>query len=66
LQTWFMPHDVPSVAFAPVSVHESVPPAQEAVPLWHALLGVQGAPAVHAWHAPPMQYMFIPHEVPFG
>jgi hypothetical protein len=61
-----MPHGVPSLAFIPVSVHESVPPAHEAVPLWQALLGVHGALGVHASHMPPLQYMFSPHDVPFG
>jgi hypothetical protein len=61
-----MPQPVPSGALAVVSLHTSIPPVQADVPLWHGLLGVQGAPAVHDWHTPLVQYMFVPHGKPFA
>ena len=33
-------------------------------PLWQTFTGVQGAPAVHETHEPPLQTSFVPHGVP--
>jgi hypothetical protein len=66
LQTRLVPHDVPLPTLVPVSVHTWVPDAQEVVPTWQLLVGVQGVFAVHATHAPALQTMLVPQAVPGG
>jgi hypothetical protein len=39
---------------------------QEVVPVWQALVGVHETPAVHPTHAPALQTVFVPHDVPFA
>jgi hypothetical protein len=40
---------------------------QAMVPVWQGLpVGVQGAPAMHAAHAPSKQTSFVPHAAPLG
>lgn len=64
-QTAFVPHAVPGESDVPVSTHVSAPVAQEVVPVWHGLAGVQERPAVHATHDPePLQTWFVPQLVP--
>ena len=66
LQTWFVPHEVPLGAALPVSVHVATPPLHDVDPVWQRLAGTQDAPGEHALHEPLLQYMFVPHDVPFG
>lgn len=37
----------------------------EVVPAWHGFAGTQEAPAAQGTHAPPMQTLLAPHDVPF-
>jgi hypothetical protein len=67
LQTMLVPHEVPFEALDPVSKHEMPPSSHWMDPTSHgAVGGTQGAPFVHAWHAPLSQYRLTPHAVPFG
>jgi hypothetical protein len=64
LQTMFVPHDVPGDEVARLP-HVCEPVAQVYVPVWQALLGlVHAPPAVQDTHAPALQTMLVPHEVP--
>ena len=63
LQTLFVPHDVPFATF-PVSAQTDIPVTQEVAPVWHAVAGVQEAPAVQAPQAPLLHTMFVPQTVP--
>jgi hypothetical protein len=65
LQTMFVPHDAPFARFRPVSAHVIVG-AQVCVPAWHRFAGVQASPVVHDVHAPLLQTMFVPHDVPLA
>jgi hypothetical protein len=67
LQTMFVPHDRP-FALLPPSTQVIVPLKQDVVPIRQLLVGyvVHDAPAVHALHAPLLQTMFKPHDVPFA
>lgn len=67
LQTRFCPHDVPSGAFEPVSLH-AIPASEHWIePTLHeAVDGTQGDPFAHTWQDPALQYMFGPHPVPLG
>jgi hypothetical protein len=64
LQTWLVPHVVPFATF--VTLEQAIAPlAQDVVPVWQTLPpGLHIWPAVHAVHAPLLQTMFVPHEVP--
>ena len=66
VQTSPIPHGVPSAKAVPVSVHVEAPDAQDVVPTSHGLLGLHGAPAVHAAHEPSLQTSSVPHDVPFA
>jgi hypothetical protein len=67
LQTMFVPHVVPFALLLP-SAQVIVPVEQDVVPFLQLLVGfvTQLWPAVHAPHAPLLQTMFVPHEVPFA
>ena len=65
LQTLLFPQEVP-FARLPVSAQTEVPVAHEVAPVRQAVAGVQAAPAVQAPHAPPLQTLFVPQEVPFA
>jgi hypothetical protein len=65
LHTAFVPHDVPSVAAFPLSVHVDEPEAHDVVPVWQAFAGVQERPVVQAAQVPPLHTWFVPHESPF-
>jgi hypothetical protein len=66
LQTWFVPHEVPDGS-GPVATHTGTPAAQLTTPWVHDMpVGEHSPPAVHALHAPRLQTMFVPHEVPLG
>ena len=60
-----LPHDVP-FARLPLSAQTGVPVVQTFEPVRHGLLGVQVLPAVHDAHAPLLQTMLVPHDVPFA
>jgi hypothetical protein len=47
LHTRSAPHAVPAARLVPLSMHWDVPPVQVKLPAWHALVGVQAAPAGH-------------------
>lgn len=64
--TAFVPHEVPSAALVPVSLHAGVPDEHTSVPVWHALFGVQPLPLTHMPHAPSSQTWLVPHEVPLA
>jgi hypothetical protein len=67
LQTSLVPHDVPLAALVLRSVHAWV--VQSKLPLWQTLVGVHGAPALHAVHDPFSQTFVppsVPHAVPLG
>jgi hypothetical protein len=66
-QTMFVPQDVPSMAFVPVSLQPGVLVEQSSVPVSQALLaGVQAAPVTHGLHTPDSHTSDIPHDAPFG
>jgi hypothetical protein len=65
LQTLLLPHEVPS-ATLPVSAQAEVPVAHDVAPVRHMFAGMQVAPAVQLPHAPPLQTLLLPHEVPFA
>ena len=52
LQTSLVPHEVPSEALVPESEQTGWPVLHDVAPTWHALVGVQLPPALHATHAP--------------
>jgi hypothetical protein len=58
-------HAVPSCA-APLSTQTADPVEHEMTPAWQAVEYVQAVPAVQATHAPALQTMLVPHEVPFA
>ena len=64
--TSLVPHDVPLVTSAPVSLHTGAPVEQSIAPTWQLFDGVHPAPAVHALHAPAWQTMLVPHPAPFA
>ena len=64
-QTIPLPHEVP-FALLPFSVQTGAPVVQRFDPVRQGLVGVQVVPAVHEAHAPLLQTMFVPHEVPFA
>ena len=63
LQTLLFPHEVPFVTF-PVSVQTEAPVVQDVVPVRHAVAGVQLTPGMQVPQTPPLQTLFVPHEVP--
>jgi hypothetical protein len=65
LQTLLFPHEVP-FAMLPVSAQTEVPVMHDVAPVRHAAAGVQVIPAVQDPHIPPLQTLFVPHEVPFA
>ncbi len=65
LHTLLFPHDVPFATF-PVSAQTDVPVAHDVAPVRQAFVGVQVTPAVQLLHAPALQTLFVPHEVPFA
>ena len=65
LQTLLVPHDVPFVKF-PVSAQTELPVAHDVAPVRQAAAGVQETPAVHDPQVPPLQTLFVPHDVPFA
>ena len=66
LHTRFWPQDAPSLTLLPESVQLGVPPAQESVPVWHLLVGVQAMPALQATHWPPLHTLLAPQSEPSG
>ena len=64
--TWSVPQLAPSLTTVPVSWQAGAPVAQEFVPAWQGLDGVQAVPAVQALHEPPLQTRFVPQLVPFA
>jgi hypothetical protein len=58
-----VPQVVP-FALLPVSAHTDVPVTQEVVPVRHALVGWQLAPAVQATQVPLLQTRLVPQTVP--
>jgi hypothetical protein len=65
LHTLFVPHEVPSLRFCPVS--EQLFGGEQAVrPAWQTLDGVQVLPAVQETQLPPLQTMLVPQEVPLA
>jgi hypothetical protein len=65
LHTLLFPQDVPFATF-PVSPQTEVPVAHEVAPVRHAFAGVQLTPAMQDPHAPLLQTLLVPHEVPFA
>jgi hypothetical protein len=66
-QTSLLPHDVPFVAFVPVSLQTGAPDEQTMVPAWHAFVdGVQEAPAMHEPQDPLSQTWLVPHDAPLA
>jgi hypothetical protein len=66
LQTWPVPQIVPSGSFVVVGTHACVPVAQDVSPVWQGSgSSVQGSPALHALHTPPLQTWSVPQVVPF-
>ena len=65
LHTLLVPHDVPFARF-PVSAQTDVPVAHDVAPVRHAVVGVQVMPAVQLLHAPALQTLLVPHDVPFA
>lgn len=59
-----MPHEVPSVAARPVSLHSTTPVVQLVCPVWHTSIGVQPRSAAHATQLPTSQTSLVPHDVP--
>ena len=64
LQTWFVPQVLPLPTF-PVSTQTATPVTHETAPVLQWFVGWQAAPCVHGTHAPLLQTMFVPHDVPF-
>jgi hypothetical protein len=63
LHTLLFPHEVPFVTF-PVSAQTDVPDPHEVAPVRQAVAGVQLTPAMQVPQTPPLQTLFVPHEVP--
>ncbi len=63
--TLFVPQVVPLERFCPVS-EQVIAGEQTVMPAWQALDAVQASPAVQATHAPALQTMLVPHEVPLA
>lgn len=66
---FIVPHGVPSARDVPRSVHVAEPVAQDCVPLWHGLAGVQGPPLLQATQVPALHTMpLVPdtQTIPFG
>ena len=59
-----VPHVDPSARFVPRSVHVAPPVAQDCVPLWHALAGVQVPPLEQGTQVPALQTIPVPQVVP--
>jgi len=71
LQNWVFVvlHADPSASGVPRSVHTAVPVAQDSIPLWQGLEGVQAVPLLHATHAPALQTIPpvpAPQVIPLG
>lgn len=64
LHTMLVPHTVP-LGLLPVSAHTDAPVTHDVVPVRHAFVGWQLAPAVHATHVPLLHTRFVPHTAPF-
>jgi hypothetical protein len=64
LHTLLFPHEVPFVTF-PVSMQTEVPVPHDVVPVRQAVAGVQLTPVMQVPQTPPLQTLFVPHEVPF-
>jgi hypothetical protein len=64
LQYRFVPQPVPLATFIPPSIHSGTPLVQESVPVWHLLLGVQGAPAMQLMQMPLLQTRLVPQVLP--
>jgi len=65
VHTLLFPHEVPSATF-PVSAQTDVPVAHDVAPVRQAFAGVQLTPAMQLPHAPALQTLLFPHEVPFA
>jgi hypothetical protein len=65
LQTFPLPQDVPFGTRAEVS-EQLIVGEQTDLPTWQGLAGVQASPAEQATHAPPLQTVPVPHDVPSG
>jgi hypothetical protein len=65
LHTLLFPHEVPSATF-PVSAQTELPDAQDVAPVRQAFAGIQLTPAMQLPHAPALQTLLFPHEVPFA
>jgi hypothetical protein len=66
LHTMLVPHMEPAVIGVPVSAHTGEPVTHETKPTWHALDGVQAAPALQVTQLPLEQTMPLPQLVPSG
>jgi hypothetical protein len=58
-----LPHESPFMML-PVSVQTGLPVEQEIEPFLQGLVGWQLAPAVQVEQVPPLQTLFVPHDVP--
>ena len=64
LQTMLVPHGVP-LPTIPVDIQVCVPVEHDVVPVAHAFPpGAHATPAEQAAQLPPLQTMFVPHDVP--
>ena len=61
-----VPQGVPAATLVFASMQVGVAPEQTSVPLWHLLVGWQGAFIEQDVHAPAWQTMPVPQPVPFG
>jgi hypothetical protein len=58
------PQDSPFMMLL-VSTHTGLPVEHEIVPFLHRFVGWQAAPSLQVLHVPPLQTLFVPHNVPF-
>ncbi len=70
LHTMFVPHDIPSPRWPPLSAHSCVPLEHAVAPVWHGLVpaAVSGhaVPAAHVAQLPLLHTMLVPHFVPLA
>jgi len=65
LHTWSTPQGVPFARGSPVS-EQLMDAPQTSLPPWQALSGGHDSPSLHETHAPPLQILPDPQDVPFG
>jgi hypothetical protein len=61
---FMVPQEVPSGSDVVRSVHMAAPVAQDSIPLWHALAGVQVPPLLQVAQVPALQTIPVPQVVP--